>query len=164
MCVPCPGLWLFLLHQGNPQDSNQTLYLEAAGVIPKGRVLGDNRQTAPGTTWQLWRSPRYKTRVQGTRKTCCGTFLILPPLNFREMPGRAGIQEVQSRGSREPLALTPRPALVYGTFFPQLAQEAVLGPAAKHWPSRKICLCPLHRLFIVNPFILPPLTHTDPHH
>lgn len=53
MHVSRPAIRLCLLHLGNPQESNQTLYLEVAGVIPKGRVLGDNWLTAPGTACQL---------------------------------------------------------------------------------------------------------------
>lgn len=53
MRVPRPALWLCLLHLGNPRESNQALYLEAAGAIPKGRVLRDNWLTAPGTACQL---------------------------------------------------------------------------------------------------------------
>lgn len=98
MCVPLSALQLCLLHLWKPWESNQILYLEEAGAIPKGRVLGDNPLTAPRTACQLVVIFPLPDQSTGNQDNLLWYFPEAVSSKLREMPGGASTQEVQSVG------------------------------------------------------------------
>lgn len=98
MSILLPALQLCLLHLWNRWESNQILYLEEAGAIPKGRVLGDNRLAAPRTACQLVVIFSLPDQSTWNQDNLLWYFPEAASSKLRETPGRASTQEVQSVG------------------------------------------------------------------